>query len=366
MTDSLLFYSKGDDPSFDQPFRSFSPEAIERTFRYEEEDTGRRYQLVSMTGPGGAAKGNPEYEVMGVTRFWRYSEESMQKLIDQGLVVQTKPGNVPRRKYYLDESPGVAVQSLWDDIPALSSRDSERLGYPTQKPLALLERIIETSTEEGNVVLDPFCGCGTSVAAAEKLKRSWIGIDITYLAISLIEKRLNDHYPGIEYEEFGSPKDRSGAKALFEASHKNFEMWAVAKAGGRPNPKGGGDKGTDGVVLFLKDGVKQVGTITVSVKGGETVNPSMVRDLIGTVEKDKTEMGILITRVEPTKGMLETAASAGFYHWSFSDRDYPKVQIVTVQDLLDGKRPDMPIEHGTLTPAPKIEDTGVQLKTRLA
>ena len=109
---------------------------------------------------------------MGVTRFWRYSEESMQKIIDQGLVVQTKPGNVPRRKYYLDESPGVAVQSLWDDIPVLSSRDSERLGYPTQKPLALLERIIETSTEEGNVVLDPFCGCGTSVAAAEKLKRS--------------------------------------------------------------------------------------------------------------------------------------------------------------------------------------------------
>ena len=254
------------------------------------------------------------------------------------------------------------VQDIWTDIPPLNSQAKERLGYPTQKPVALLERIIEASTNEGDVVLDPFCGCGTTVAAAEKLNRSWIGVDIAYLAIALIEKRLQDHYSGIEYEEHGSPKDPSGAKALFENSHKNFEMWAISKAGGRPNPKGGGDQGTDGVVLFLKDGVKEVGTVTVSVKGGETVNPSMVRDLIGTVDKDKTEMGILITRVEPTKGMLETAASAGFYYWLFSDKDYPKVQIITVQELLDGKRPDMPIEHGTLTPAPKIEDTGVQLK----
>jgi hypothetical protein len=184
----------------------------------------------------------------------------------------------------------------------------------------------------------------------------------TYLAIALIEQRLQDHYSGIEYEEHGSPKDPSGAKALFEASHKNFEIWAVRKAGGRPNPKGGGDKGTDGVVLFLKDGEKQVGTVTVSVKGGETVNPSMVRALIGTIGNAKSEMGILITRVEPTRGMLETAAAAGFYHWPFSDKDYQKVQIITVQELLDGKRPDMPSEHGTLTPAPKIEDTGTQLK----
>ncbi len=362
MTDSILFYSKGQNPKFRQPFRPMSEQAKQKNYRYTEEGTGRRYRLVSMTGPGGAAKGNPEYEVMGVTRFWRYSKESMEKLIADGLVVQTKPGNVPRRKYYLDESPGAAIQSLWDDVPALSARSSERLGYPTQKPLVLLERIIEASTNKGDVVLDPFCGCGTTVAAAEKLKRSWIGIDIAYLAVALIGQRLHDHYPRIKYEEFGSPRGLDGAKALFDASPKNFEMWAVRKAGGRPNPKGGGDKGTDGVILFLTDGKKQAGTVTVSVKGGETVNPAMVRDLIGTVEKDKTEMGVLITRVEPTKGMRETATKAGIYHWPAFGKDYPRIQIITVQELLDGKRPDMPIEHGTYTVAFRIRDEVVQMK----
>ena len=160
------------------------------------------------------------------------------------------------------------------------------------------------------MVLDPFCGCGTTISAAEKLKRSWIGIDITYLAIALIEQRLQDHYPDIKYDEHGSPKDPSGAKALFESSHKNFEMWAVRKIGGRLNPKGGGDKGTDGVIRFYIDG-KTVGYVTVSVKGGETVNPSKVRDLAGTVDNSGTQMGVLITRVEPTQGMVEEAAKSG-------------------------------------------------------
>jgi hypothetical protein len=145
------------------------------------------------------------------------------------------------------------------------------------------------------------------------------------------------------------------------AGRRSRWVRGVRQIGGRPNPKGGGDKGTDGIISFLKDGVKEVGTVTVSVKGGETVNPSMARDLIGTVGKDNTEMGIFVCRVEPTKGMRETATKAGVYHWPFSDTDYPKIQFVTVQDILDRKRPDIPIEHGTLAKAPLIEDTGNQM-----
>ena len=158
-TDSILFYTKTDDYTFHQPFKSYSDDYVETAYRFVEAVTGRRYRLVSMIGPGGAAKGNPSYEVMGVTRYWRYSKKKMQDLIDQGLVVQSAPGTVPNRKYYLDEGKGVPVQSLWDDIGNLQASDAERLGYPTQKPVALLERIVEASSNPGDVVLDPFCGC---------------------------------------------------------------------------------------------------------------------------------------------------------------------------------------------------------------
>ena len=211
-----------------------------------------------------------------------------------------------------------------------------------------------------DLILDPFCGCGTTIAAAERLKRSWIGIDITYLAIALIEKRLEDHYPGIKYSETGSPKGAAGAKALFDQSPKNFEMWAVKLAGGRPNPKGGGDKGTDGTIRFYIDGTT-AGRVTISVKGGDTLNPAMVRDLIGTVDKDKTDLGILITRVEPTRGMRETAAEAGTYTWPPTGATHPKVQILTVEQVMSGVRPDMPPEHGTLAKAPVVKEESDQL-----
>jgi len=179
-TDTLLFYRKTDANVFHQQFNEYSEEYLRKFYRFQESD-GRRYRLISMIGPGGSAKGNPQYEVMGVTRYWRYSRENMQQLIEDGLVVQTKPGTVPVRKQYLDQGRGVAVQSLWDDIPALGPQQTERLGYPTQKPLALLERIVSASSDEGDVVLDPFCGCGTATAAAQKLGRHWVGIDVTHL-----------------------------------------------------------------------------------------------------------------------------------------------------------------------------------------
>lgn len=192
VVDYLLFYVASRKSVFIQPFSPYSQDYIERAYRHVEQETGRRYRLVSMIGPGGAAKGNPRYEVMGVTRYWRYSVEKMNELIENGLVVQSKPGSVPNRKYYLDEGKGVAVQSLWDDIPNLQASSKENTGHPTQKPLPLYERIIKASSNEGDLVLDPFCGCATTCVAAERLNRQWTGIDIWEKAHDVVIQRLHD------------------------------------------------------------------------------------------------------------------------------------------------------------------------------
>ena len=178
--DVLLFYTKNDDWNWNPVYTEYDREYVENFYRFVEPD-GRRYGLWDLTGPGGAAKGNPSYEVMGVRKYWRYTQEKMSELIAQGRVVQVNPGAVPWYKRYLDEMPGVPLQDLWTDIRPIGSQAAERLGYPTQKPVALLERIIQVSSSEGDTVLDPFCGCGTTIAAAQKLGRRWIGIDITHL-----------------------------------------------------------------------------------------------------------------------------------------------------------------------------------------
>ncbi|MCU1326158.1 MAG: methylase, partial [Bryobacterales bacterium] len=210
ITDIILFYSKSNEYTFNQQYLPYGEEYLKK-YSYRDAD-GRQYRLDNLTGPGGEAKGNPEYEVMGVVRHWRYSRASMDELIAQGRIVQTKPGSVPQYKRYLDEMPGIPMQNLWDEINAINSQAQERLGYPTQKPVALLERIISISSNEGDIVLDPFCGCGTTIHAAQKLRREWIGIDITNLAISLIEKRLADAFPGATFEVHGTPKDLEGAR----------------------------------------------------------------------------------------------------------------------------------------------------------
>ncbi|MEI8133693.1 MAG: site-specific DNA-methyltransferase [bacterium] len=234
-TDTIFFYSKTTEQNiFHQEFAEYSEDYISQFYKFVEPETGRRYRLISMIGPGGAAKGNPQYEVMGVTRFWRYSKKKMEEFIQQGLVVQTNPGTVPSKKLYLDDGKGVAIQSLWDDIPALHATASERLGYPTQKPEALLERIIKASTNEGDLVLDAYCGCGTTIAVAQHLNREWIGIDITYQSISLMLKRLEDSFGEFilrEIELNGVPKDIKSAVALAnkkeDRTRKEFEKWAV-------------------------------------------------------------------------------------------------------------------------------------------
>jgi DNA modification methylase len=256
-TDSIFFYTKGDNYTFNPQFMEYSDDYVAKCYKYAEPD-GRRYQLISMTGPGGGAKGNPQYEVMGVTRYWRYSQPAMKELIGEGLVVQTKPGNVPRRKQYLDKGRGVAIQTLWDDVDALSAQSRERLGWPTQKPLALLERIISAGSNKGDVVLDAFCGCGTALVAAENLGRQWIGIDISPTACNVMAKRMrkvchlqqgealwrNDR--GFVVRDLPWTIDR-----LRKLPPVEFENWAVLSIGGTPNTAHVGDKGIDGRVYLV-------------------------------------------------------------------------------------------------------------------
>ncbi len=195
--DIIVFYSNSDEWTWNSIFINYDRDYVDRFYRHVDAETGRRYTLDKLTAPGGASKGNPQYEVMGVTRYWAYSRENMQALIDAGRVVQTKPGTVPRYKRYLDEMLGVPLQDLWVDIGPLASRSKERIGYPTQKPLALLERIIKASSNEGDIVLDPFCGCATACVAAENLGRRWIGIDISSKAVELVNMRLQQSMGGL-------------------------------------------------------------------------------------------------------------------------------------------------------------------------
>ena len=188
--DLIFYYCKSNSWTWNPIYTKYDREYVEHSYRHIEPETGRKFRLDNLTGPGGAAKGNPKYEVMGVTRYWRYSEERMAELITEGRIVQSRPGAVPSYKRYLDEMPGVPLQDVWTDIPPIGSRANERIGYPTQKPLALLERIIKASTNEGAMVLDPFCGCATACVAADKLGRQWVGIDLSEKAVELVNMRL--------------------------------------------------------------------------------------------------------------------------------------------------------------------------------
>lgn len=254
-TDSIFFYSKTSDYTFSPQFKPYTEDYITTFYRFSEPD-GRKYRLISMIGPGGGAKGNPHYECMGVKRYWRYSEASMKKLIETGMVVQTKPGAVPQRKLYLGQGKGVAVQTLWDDIEALSPSARERLGYPTQKPLALLERIIKASSNPNDIVLDAFCGCGTALVAAENLGRQWIGVDVSPTACRVMAKRLRDvcHLKedeklwkigrGFIVRDLPWSEDKLRKIPPFE-----FENWAVIALGGMPNKAQVGDMGIDGRIF---------------------------------------------------------------------------------------------------------------------
>ena len=356
--DNLLFYTKTSRWNWNPVYTPYDQEYIEDFYRHIEPDTGRRYTLDNITGPGGAAKGNPSYEVMGVTRYWRYSQERMQELMDEGRIVQTSPGAVPRYKRYLDEMPGVPLQDVWTDIGPIGSRARERLGYPTQKPEALLERIIRASSNEGDVVLDPFCGCGTAVAAAHKLGRQWLGIDITHLAVALMKNRLKtafDLEAGRDYDVIGEPQDEGSARALWEQDPYQFQFWAVSLLEAQPQSeqRRGADRGVDGMLYFIDGPRRTPHKAVIQVKGGRVSSPQ-VRDLVGVVEREQAAMGLFISLEPPTRDMRQEAAAAGFFHSDLWAREFPKVQLRTVGEMLSGNGFELPPRPADYQPAQRV------------
>lgn len=344
VTDTIFFYTNGSTFAWNPIYLPHSEEYI--ASKYTNTDSnGRRYMLDNMTSPN--PRPNMMYEWKGFPypqMGWRYSKETMTRLDAEGRIWYPEDKTKrPRLKRYLDEMPGTLIGNVWVDVSPINSQAQERLGYPTQKPLALLERIIQASSNEGDTVLDPFCGCGTAVHAAEKLGRNWIGIDITHLAISLIEKRLRDAFQEIQFEVHGTPKDLGGARDLATRDKYQFQWWACSLVNAQPyqGRKKGADSGIDGLIFFQDDetGAKQ---IVVSVKGGDHVTVSMIRDLKGVMDREKAEIGLFVTLAEPSKPMLKEAASAGIYHPKlFPNKAVPRIQILTIEELLSGtKRPE--------------------------
>jgi hypothetical protein len=275
----------------------------------------------------------------------------MEQFEAEGRIVYAAKSGMPRLKHYLDEMPGVSLADWWEDIFPINSQAQERLGYPTQKPEALLERIIKASSNEGDVVLDPFCGCGTTVQVAQRLNRRWIGIDITHLAIGLIKKRLSDAFgPEIKqtYEVIGEPTDYRGAAQLAAEDKYQFQWWALGQVGARPaEQKKGADRGIDGRLYFHDDDSGKSKQIIFSVKAGGVSVPQ-VRDLVGVLDREKAEIGVFLCFEPPTKPMIKEAAEAGFYK-STDGTTYPKLQILTIQQILDGRQPEYPLHRRDAT-----------------
>ncbi len=353
ISDIILYYVKTNKAEFKAQYTAYDPSYIQKFYRHDDNDGRGLYQLDNMASPN--PRPNMMYDWLGFPypdKGWRYQRETMQQLHDEGRVYYPRLSDEsfdltkrPRLKRYLNEQEGSIITNVWDDINLIGTHAKERLGYPTQKPLALLERIIQASSNEGDIVLDPFCGCGTALHAAQKLNRNWIGIDITHLAISLIEIRLISAFPQIEFEVFGTPKDFASAQDLARRDKYQFQWWAcsLVKVPPYQGKKKGADGGIDGLryISDLDENKRDIKRkIIVSVKGGDNVSVSMVRDLIGTMSTNKADLGFFVTLAEPTKAMITEATKAGFYR-AANGKDYPRVQIFTIEDLLSGaKKPE--------------------------
>jgi DNA modification methylase len=365
--DVIFFYTKSRQWTWHTVYTCYDERYLSSAYRHSDEK-GRRYRRGDLTAakPGGdvsypwpvkrpvggsrvadttgeAATPRDGWEYRDVTpykgRYWAFSKTNMIQLSDQNKLVYASSG-MPELKRYLDEQAGVPLQNEWDDIVAVAG--NERLGYPTQKPVALLERIISASSNPGDIVLDPFCGCGTAVDAAQKLRRHWIGIDVTHLAIGLIEKRLRDGYgDAAGFATIGVPADLESAQRLAADDPHQFQAWITLKLGGWPWMGGrkGGDRGVDGYFYYVGSGGK-VETGVISVKAGNHINPAMVRDLGRVMARDGHRLGLFVCAALPTRGMEQEAVSHGVVETEFGR--FPALQLFTLAELFADRTPRLP------------------------
>jgi site-specific DNA-methyltransferase (adenine-specific) len=365
ITDTILYYVKSEQSNFNVVRVPLNPDYVEKAYRHIDEN-GRRYRLSDLRSPN--PRPNLTYDYKGYKPHkngWAVSLERMQQLDAEKRLHLPKniDGRIQLRRY-LDENEGAVLGNLWDDILPLHGSAAELLGYPTQKPVSLLERIVEASSNEGDTVLDPFCGCGTTIAAAQKLNRNWIGIDVTNLSIALQKYRLKDSFDLVEKRDYavvGEPEDLQSAAQLASEDRYQFQWWALSLIKARPlgasagskTGKKGADKGIDGVINFVDDNSGKAKRVLVQVKSGK-VKSGDIRDLVGTITREDAAIGVFITLENATRDMITESASAGFYHSDGWNKDYPKLQIFTIEDLLNGKEVQMPMNLRTFKQAEKM------------
>lgn len=369
VADRLLFYSKTNDYKFLRQMAPYKKAYIDAKFTHKDEN-GRRFRLDNLNPP---AERGPIYEFHGVTRAWRFTEKKMLELEKEGRIY-TK-SKIPQLKRYLDELEargGGAVHEIWDDIPAVNSQAKERLGYPTQKPIQLLERIIKASSDEGDWILDPFCGCGTTIIAAEKLHRRWVGIDITFLAVNLVKGRLKDSFPTATYVIEGEPRDLGAAVALAQNPYQ-FQWWALLLIDARPvgsteakprEGKRGADEGVDGWLRFMDVSEGHYEKIVVQVKSGH-VGVKDIRELRDVIARQKAAMGIFLTLEESTSEMIKEVKATDPYVSPLWKHEYPKIQILTIEQLLKGEHPNTPPTISPFEDAQKLQKADRTIETKL-
>jgi adenine specific DNA methylase Mod len=337
------------------------PPSIAKKYVHDDGD-GRIYRLDSLINPN-QNRPNLTYEFLGVTRVWRWTRQRMETAYAQGLISQSAPGRVPQLKRYLKEQRGQGLGDVWTDIPPLNSQAKEREGYPTQKPVRLLDRLIRAASNQGDVVLDPFCGCGTTVAAAQAAGRRWIGIDVAYHAIRVIEDRLAAIPGGVQYDLGGIPRDFASAARLAEKDKYQFQWWANYLVGVQAlkEIKKGPDRGIDGQMFFM-NGPRGWGRILTSVKGGQHVGVNDVRSFKAVIDRERAEMGLFICLREPTRDMKAEAANFGFTETAHGH--LPRLQIVSIERWFAGGRPALPtlghlsrefFQKGAATPPKKTK-----------